>query len=86
MPEDEKQDDNKEPKDNATLGTVRQAETVLQLVLALPAGCFVGLAIGYFLDRHFHTKWLAITLMLLGGIGGFIQIFRYLSSNKGGHE
>jgi F0F1-type ATP synthase assembly protein I len=86
MPEDEKQDDNKEPKDNATLGTVRQAETVLQLVLALPAGCFVGLAVGYFLDRHFHTKWLAITLMLLGGIGGFIQIFRYLSSSKGGEQ
>lgn len=86
MPEDENQNEKKEPKDNPTLGTVRQAETVLQLVLALPAGCFVGLAIGYFLDRHFHTKWLAITLMLLGGLGGFIQIFRYLSSNKGGEE
>ena len=84
---DEKENENTEPKkDNATLGTVRQAETVLQLVLALPAGCFVGLAVGYFLDRHFHTKWLAITLILLGGIGGFIQIFRYLSSNKGGDD
>ena len=83
---DENEDDTKELKKNDTLGSVRQAETILQLVLALPAGCFVGLAIGYFLDRHFHTKWLAITLMLLGGIGGFIQIFRYLSSNKGGEE
>ena len=74
-------------KKNGALGSVRQAETILQLVLALPAGCFVGLAIGYFLDRHFHTKWLAITLMLLGGVGGFIQIFRYLSrSGKGDDE
>jgi F0F1-type ATP synthase assembly protein I len=84
MPDDSKK--KAEKKDDA-LGNVRQAETILQLVLALPAGCFVGLAIGYFLDRHFHTRWLAVTLMLLGGIGGFIQIFRYLSnSGKGGSE
>jgi F0F1-type ATP synthase assembly protein I len=75
-------DTNKEPeKKHGALGSVRQAETILQLVLALPAGCFVGLGIGYLLDRHFHTNWLAVTLMLLGGIGGFIQIFRYLSSS-----
>jgi F0F1-type ATP synthase assembly protein I len=82
------EDSNKDPeKKGDALGSVRQAETILQLVLALPAGCFVGLAIGYFLDRHFHTRWLAVTLMLLGGIGGFIQIFRYLSkSSKGGSE
>jgi F0F1-type ATP synthase assembly protein I len=81
-------DSNKGPeKKDGLLGSVRQAETVLQLVLALPAGCFVGLAIGYLLDRHFHTKWIAVTLMLLGGIGGFIQIFRYLSkSGKRGGE
>jgi F0F1-type ATP synthase assembly protein I len=84
MPDDSK----KEPeKKGDALGSVRQAETILQLVLALPAGCFVGLAIGYFLDRQFHTRWLAVTLMLLGGVGGFIQIFRYLSkSGKQGDE
>jgi F0F1-type ATP synthase assembly protein I len=76
MPDEEK---NTREKKRA-LGGIRQAETILQIVLALPAGCFVGLAIGYFLDRHFHTNWMAVTLMLLGGIGGFIQIFRYLSA------
>lgn len=84
MPDDSS---NGTKKKDGALGTVRQAETILQLVLALPAGCFVGLAIGYFLDRHFHTSWLAVTLMLLGGVGGFIQIFRYLSkSGKGGDQ
>ena len=85
MPDDE---NNPTPKKkDGTLGTVRQAETILQLVLALPAGCFVGLAIGYFLDRHFHTSWMAVALMLLGGVGGFIQIFRYLSKRgKGGDQ
>ena len=69
------------------LASVRQAETILQIVLALPAGCLIGLAVGYALDRHFHTGWMAITLMLLGGVGGFIQIFRYLSrSGSRGEE
>lgn len=71
----------KSQKKDGALSSVRQAETILQVVLALPAGCLVGLAIGYLLDRHFHTRWMAVSLMLLGGIGGFIQIYRYLSVN-----
>ena len=80
-------DSNQPPKKTSALRDVRQAETIIQLVLAVPAGCFVGLGIGYLLDRHFHTKWLAVTLMLLGAVGGFIQIFRYLAnSGKQGGE
>ena len=48
---------------------------MVQLALAVPAGCFVGLGIGYMLDRHFHTKWIVVVGMLLGAAGGFIQIF-----------
>ena len=40
-----------------------QAESILQLALAVPAGAFVGLGIGYLLDKHFHTGWIAITRM-----------------------
>jgi ATP synthase protein I len=56
-----------------------QAESILQLALAIPAGCFVGLGIGYLLDRHFHTKWIAVTLLFLGAAGGFINLFHYLA-------
>jgi ATP synthase protein I len=79
-------DPNLPPKKPAILGDVRQAETIIQLVLAIPFGCFVGLGIGYLLDRHFHTKWMAVTLMLLGAVGGFIQIFRYLTKSNGGAQ
>ena len=57
------------------LGNLVQAESMLQLALAVPAGTFVGLAIGYLLDRHFHTRWIVVVGMLLGAAGGFIQIF-----------
>jgi ATP synthase protein I len=56
-----------------------QAESILQLALGIPAGAFVGLGLGYLLDRHFHTKWIAVALLFLGAIGGFINLFRYLA-------
>jgi ATP synthase protein I len=79
-------DPNDAPKQSNPLRNLVQAESVLQLALAIPAGCFVGLGIGYLLDRHFHTKWIAITLMFLGAIGGLVQLFTFLarSSKRGG--
>ena len=52
-----------------------KAESMVQLALAVPAGCVAGLLLGAWLDRHFHQHWMTVTLMLLGSIGGFIQIF-----------
>jgi ATP synthase protein I len=66
-------------KKSGGLGDLVKAESMVQLALAVPAGCFVGLLIGSLLDRHFHTKWIVVALMLLGAAGGFIQIFMSLS-------
>lgn len=63
-----------------------QAESILQLALGIPAGAFVGLGIGYLLDKHFRTGWIAVTLLFLGAAGGFINLFTYLSRNKGGDQ
>ncbi len=37
-------------------------------------------AIGYFLDRHFGTKWIMIALFFVGAIAGFQNIFRFAMS------
>ena len=66
------------PKSGA-LGNLVQAESMIQLALAVPAGCFVGLLLGYLLDRHFHTRWIVVAGMLLGAAGGFVQIFTSIS-------
>ena len=81
-----------EPKAKSTggarggLGDLVKAESMIQLALALPLGCLVGWALGTWLDRHFHQQWIAITGVILGAIGGFIQIFatasRYLKRNS----
>lgn len=63
-----------------------KAESMLQLALAIPAGCFIGWALGAWMDRHFHTGWIAIAGILLGAVAGFIQIFttasRYLKNGR----
>ena len=73
MPDDPK------PKRSSPLGNLVQAESMIQLALAVPAGCFVGLAIGYLLDKHFHTHWMVVAGILIGSAGGFLQIFAAVS-------
>jgi ATP synthase protein I len=61
------------------LGDLVKAESMLQVAIALPAGCLIGWLAGSWLDRHFHQEWIAIAGIVLGAIGGFIQIFTVAS-------
>ena len=53
------------------LGELVKAESMIQLAIALPAGCVIGWLIGAWLDRHFHQNWMGIAGIVLGAIGGF---------------
>ena len=63
-----------------------KAEQMVQLAIAIPAGCLIGWLLGSWLDRHFHTTWIAIAGIVLGAAGGFIQMIttalRYMKDNK----
>ena len=48
------------------------------LALLLPAATFVGYLIGYGLDRVFGTHWLRLLFLILGTIGGFVQLIRQI--------
>ena len=56
-----------------------KAESMIQLALAIPAGCVIGWAIGTWLDHRFHQEWIAVTGIVLGAVGGFLQIYRTAS-------
>ncbi len=58
------------------LGELVRAESMIQLAIALPAGCLVGWLLGEWMGRHFHQGWMGVAGILLGAVGGFIQIFR----------
>ena len=64
-------------KKNGGLHDLVKAESMIQLALAIPAGCLIGWLLGSWLDRHFHQGWIAITGIVLGAVGGFIQIYRH---------
>lgn len=72
-------DDGQNGKKGGVLGDLVKAESMIQLALALPAGCLIGALAGTWLDKHFHTGWMAVVGILLGAAAGFIQIYRTAS-------
>ncbi len=62
-------------KRSGAMGDMVKAESMIQLAIALPAGCVIGWLIGAWLDHHFHQGWIAIAGIILGAVGGFVQIF-----------
>lgn len=48
------------------------------LALVLPVSTFVGYGIGYYLDKAFGTQWLSILFLILGSVGGFVQLIRQI--------
>lgn len=57
------------------LGDLVKAESMIQLAIALPAGCLIGWLVGAWLDKHFHQGWISIAGIVLGAVAGFLQIF-----------
>jgi ATP synthase protein I len=80
-------DDGKKTGLGGGLGDLVKVEAMLQLAIALPAGCFVGWLFGSLLDKHFHTEWMTIAGIVLGAVAGFIQIYRTASGylKRGGN-
>jgi ATP synthase protein I len=61
-----------------------QASTIgLNLVFST----FIGLAIGYGLDRLFHTSpWLTMVFLLLGIVAGFRELWRLARKEDNGPD
>lgn len=48
----------------------------------LPSSIFAGYLIGAWLDRMLGTTYLYFVFLLLGIVGGFIHIFRFLKKHE----
>ena len=60
----------------STMKDLVTAESMIQVAIALPIGCAVGWLAGNWLDHKFHQEWIGIAGIILGAVGGFIQIVR----------
>ena len=49
------------------------------LAFLLPAASLVGYAIGYLLDRAFHTHFLYLVFLIFGIAAGFVQLVRQVT-------
>ena len=73
MPEPPAPDDpNPDKKKNPWVQVGRYS----QLALTLPAGTVAGWLLGSSLDRWIHTSWISVVGLLLGTIGGLIELIR----------
>lgn len=52
------------------------------LTVTLPVTAFAGYAAGYGLDHLFGTGFLKVVCVILGTIGGLIEVFRELTRDK----
>jgi F0F1-type ATP synthase assembly protein I len=56
-----------------------QVGRYLSLATLLPAASFVGYLMGYGLDHLFGTSFLRIVFLILGAVGGFLNLLRQLN-------
>lgn len=50
-----------------------------QIAFMLPAGTVAGYLLGAVLDRWLHTTWIAVVGLILGSVGGLIELIRTVS-------
>lgn len=58
------------------LGTLVQAEQLMQIALILPCATLIGWGAGWWIDNHFHMHWAAIAGLLFGMVAGMVSVIR----------
>jgi ATP synthase protein I len=53
-----------------------------QLAFMLPAGTIAGYLIGALLDRWLHKSWIGALGLVLGSVGGLIELIRTISRDS----
>ncbi len=56
-----------------------KAEKLTQIAFAVPVAVLVGWLLGAGLDRLLHRHWIYIAGLLVGGVAGFVQVFRMIA-------
>jgi F0F1-type ATP synthase assembly protein I len=59
-----------------------QVSRYVGLAFILPVSTFVGYAMGWGLDRLFHTHFVYLIFLALGAAAGFIEVFRVLAAES----
>ena len=69
----------KEKGDGFTASALRYTA----IATMLPASTFAGYLIGHWLDEWLGTHYLMMVCLILGIVGGFVELIRELTRNSG---
>jgi ATP synthase protein I len=64
------------PRGSGAVRSLAQAERLLQIAFVMPCAMLLCWGAGWWLDQHFHTKWMAITGLVFGIIAGMVSAIR----------
>lgn len=59
-------------------GSMAAVAKYVSLAFVLPSAALVGYIVGYLLDKPFGTSFLRVVFLILGIIGGLIEVLRSL--------
>jgi len=71
----------KDPDSNRKKNPWVQFGRYSQLAFMLPAGTVAGYLIGALLDRWLHQSWISVVGLLLGTVGGLVELIRTISGD-----
>jgi F0F1-type ATP synthase assembly protein I len=70
--------DDQEGKESAAVLWARYS----QVAFIIPAAVVFGLLVGKLFDYWLHTHWLFLAGIILGCIGGFVEMIRMITRQK----
>lgn len=65
-----------EPRTGGATRSLAQAERLLQIAFVLPCAMLLCWGAGWWLDQHFHTKWITLVGIVFGMIAGMVSAIR----------
>jgi F0F1-type ATP synthase assembly protein I len=70
------------PKIPGGLGSLVEAEKMVQVSVLLPSSAFVGWLLGAWLDKLLHQSWISLVGILFGGISGIVYVVRMVITSS----
>jgi ATP synthase protein I len=73
-------------KDSGLVGSIAQAERMVQVAFILPCAGFIGWLAGTWLGKHLHEPWMPMAGIVLGIVAGLIGAIRMAIAASAGAD